>query len=187
LSFFAFSFFEIQKVEGLDADLTLLINRLKSVNPENRPTAIDTRNRIRWIRAKPKRRIKKLAGLAFAILLILGTTLSSIGFYSATEQKQRAELESQRAVENDARATEEAENAKQTAELLEEFLTSVDPEEKGKDLTVRALLAAFRPGLDELGEEPLIQARLIPTHRPTKARVCTRNPLHAPAKPTHYE
>jgi len=41
---------------GVDADLARLIQRLKSLAPAVRPTAVDTLERLRWIAAKPKRR-----------------------------------------------------------------------------------------------------------------------------------
>jgi tetratricopeptide (TPR) repeat protein len=46
---------------GLGADLTALIRRLKSPAPSQRPTAVDTLERLRWIREKPARRLRQLA------------------------------------------------------------------------------------------------------------------------------
>jgi eukaryotic-like serine/threonine-protein kinase len=49
---------------GLSADLTALIRRLKSPAPSQRPTAVDTLERLRWIREKPARRLRRLLAAA---------------------------------------------------------------------------------------------------------------------------
>ena len=54
---------------GLSADLTLLIERLKALAPTQRPTAVETAERLRWIREQPKRRLR--AAVAAAVLLAL--------------------------------------------------------------------------------------------------------------------
>lgn len=137
---------ETLPLQGIDGDLNRLIKQLKSISPENRPIAQDTRDRLIWIHKKPIRRAKRFAAAAFMAVLILGTTLTSIGFY---------------------RAAGEADNSKQTISLLREFLASVDPSENGKDLMVRDLLEAFKPRLQELDQKPLIQASLYHTYSTT--------------------
>jgi serine/threonine-protein kinase len=57
---------------GLDADLTRLIQRLKAPAPAERPTAIDTLDRLRWIAAKPRRRARRLVVAAAVTLAALG-------------------------------------------------------------------------------------------------------------------
>ncbi len=61
-------------VTGLDADLTSLIQRLKSIPPTQRPTAIEAAERLRWIRDKPRRRLMRLAVAAAVALLVFGAT-----------------------------------------------------------------------------------------------------------------
>jgi serine/threonine protein kinase len=55
-------------VRGLDRDLTDLIERLKSLTPTLRPTAVEAQRRLRWIQQKPQRRLRRavLAGLFVA-------------------------------------------------------------------------------------------------------------------------
>ncbi|MCZ6507705.1 MAG: protein kinase, partial [Acidobacteria bacterium] len=55
---------------GLDRDLTVLIRRLKSPAPASRPTAVETAARLRWIRQKPRRRLRA-AAIAVAVFAIL--------------------------------------------------------------------------------------------------------------------
>lgn len=129
-------------IEGLDSELTALIGRLKSLNPEMRPTALDTADQLRWLLAKPKRRTKRLAMLAFVVVLVLGAAISTIGF---------------------VRASSEATKAKKTISLLQDLLSSVDPAEKGRDVKVLDLLEAFKPQVRELTDHPQIKATLLAT------------------------
>jgi eukaryotic-like serine/threonine-protein kinase len=57
---------------GLDADLTRLIQRLKSLAPTERPTAVDTLERLRWIAAKPARRLRRVLIAAALIAVAAG-------------------------------------------------------------------------------------------------------------------
>ena len=59
-------------VTGLDADLSGLIQRLKSRAPAQRPTAVEVADRLRWIRNKPKRRRLRLAVAAAIVLVVSG-------------------------------------------------------------------------------------------------------------------
>ena len=61
-------------VTGLDADLTALIGRLKSIPPTQRPTAVEAVERLRWIRDTPRRRLLRVAVAAAVALLVFGAT-----------------------------------------------------------------------------------------------------------------
>jgi serine/threonine-protein kinase len=64
---------ETRSVTGLDRHLTDLINRLKSLTPTARPTAMEVSRRLRWIREKPKRRLRVLTiGALVLIALVAG-------------------------------------------------------------------------------------------------------------------
>jgi serine/threonine-protein kinase len=58
-------------VTGLRADLTRLIERLKSKAPSGRPTAVDAAASLRRIREKPRRRLRRVAVAASLLALIL--------------------------------------------------------------------------------------------------------------------
>jgi len=64
--------------DGLSGDLATLIRRLKSFAPSQRPTAIDTLERLRWIREKPARRLRWLAAAALLIVAILSAVKYTI-------------------------------------------------------------------------------------------------------------
>lgn len=53
---------------GLSRDLADLITRLKALAPSQRPTAVETGERLRWIREKPRRRLRY--GIVAALLLL---------------------------------------------------------------------------------------------------------------------
>ena len=64
--------------KGIDPDLARLIQRLKSLAPSDRPAAVDTLERLRWIAAKPARRVRRLAVAAVVGLVLLGATKYSV-------------------------------------------------------------------------------------------------------------
>jgi eukaryotic-like serine/threonine-protein kinase len=57
---------------GLSGDLAALIRRLKAMAPSQRPTALDTLERLRWIRETPARRLRWLAAAALLVAVSLG-------------------------------------------------------------------------------------------------------------------
>ena len=63
---------ETRPPTGIDTDLATLIQRLKAPAPTHRPTAVETAERLRWIREKPKRRLTTLAAVAVVVGLALG-------------------------------------------------------------------------------------------------------------------
>jgi len=138
-------------VVGLDADLTALLGRLKSLAPGARPSARDTLDRIVWIRSKPARRRKKIVAVsAFAALAVLAAGLG---------------VASWRATREAARANREAETARRISEFLTDLFKTSDPSRsRGNVVTARELLDVGARRLDsELSDQPRIQARLLDT------------------------
>ena len=93
---------------GLDADLTRLIQRLKAFAPAERPTAVDTLERLRWIAAKPRRRVRRLFVAAAIAVAALGAA------------KYFVDLRAERTVAVEARR--EAEERRKQAENLIGFM-----------------------------------------------------------------
>ncbi len=118
---------ETVEIKGLDDDLTRLILRQKSESPAQRMTAQECATRLRWIIEKPKRHLRRWAMAAFVLVLVLGTVLSSIGFYRA-RQAVRASQEINR--------------------FLQDMLIEVDPRNAGIDLKVIDLLNDTAPDID---------------------------------------
>jgi tetratricopeptide (TPR) repeat protein len=59
-------------VTGVDPDLRHLIGRLKQPAPAARPTAVETAERLHWIKEKPRRRVRRLIAAAAIIVLSAG-------------------------------------------------------------------------------------------------------------------
>jgi serine/threonine-protein kinase len=93
---------------GLDADLTRLIQRLKSFAPAERPAAVDTLERLRWIAAKPRRRVRRL--LIAAVMTV--AALAGMKYF--------VDLRAERTVAVDARR--DAEGRRKQAEDLIGFM-----------------------------------------------------------------
>jgi eukaryotic-like serine/threonine-protein kinase len=93
---------------GVGADLAGLIERLKSVPPSHRPTALEAEERLRWIRGKPKRRLRILAAIGVLVALVLGGV------------KYTLDLERERTAAVQAR--QEAEGRRKQAEDLIGFM-----------------------------------------------------------------
>jgi tetratricopeptide (TPR) repeat protein/tRNA A-37 threonylcarbamoyl transferase component Bud32 len=63
---------ETQPVKGAPGDVTAFINRLKQVAPADRPTAIETGERLRFLQAKPQRIARRaIVGAAIVIALLV--------------------------------------------------------------------------------------------------------------------
>ncbi len=88
----------------LHRDVCKLIHQMLSANPAQRPSASELVRRFAWIRGAPQRRNKRRLRNGIIASLLLGTLISSAGFYRAS-QAQRS-----------------AENAQQQAESLNTFL-----------------------------------------------------------------
>jgi serine/threonine-protein kinase len=125
---------------GLDADLTALIQRLKSTAPAQRPTAVEAADRLRWIRGKPKRRLVRLAVAASVVLLVLGAT------------KYTVDLARERTVAVAAR--EEADRRREQAEALIGFMLG--------DLRTRLQQAGRLELLDEVGRQATAYFNAVP-------------------------
>lgn len=145
-------------VLNLDPDLTVLINRLKSMVPDVRPTAVDTATQLEWIRAKPKRRLRRSVVAAFGALLLIGTMVSSLAFLRARKAQQAA---------IQARLQAEAVNR-----FIEDMLASADPERKGIDVKVVDILDdAALEAEREFADNPLVRAAITHTLAKTNGAI----------------
>jgi serine/threonine protein kinase/Tfp pilus assembly protein PilF len=138
---------ESRPAEGLDQDLTALILRLKAPEPHLRPTAVEVRNLFLEIKAKPVRRRKRiLVATAFAIL-----TLFSAG----------TAIQAVRISREKARADREAASARKALDFVSAMFGEVDPDRsRGTTLTAKEILDHGKVKLEELKDQPLLQANL---------------------------
>ncbi|MBK9966646.1 MAG: serine/threonine protein kinase [Holophagales bacterium] len=138
-------------ISGLNPELTALLNRMKSAEPGVRPSALDTAERLRWIRELPRRRLTRIAAscaTALVALVAIGTT------YQAHRIRQEAN-----------RANREAVTAQRVSGFLVDLFRISEPgESRGSKVTARELLdKASREIEGGLGEEPALQGTLLHT------------------------
>jgi tetratricopeptide (TPR) repeat protein/tRNA A-37 threonylcarbamoyl transferase component Bud32 len=82
---------ETTPISGVDGDLATLIERMKSISPGSRPSAVDALERLHWIRTKPRRRLNRLiASAAIAALALLAAGMAWQA-YRARQAAERAE------------------------------------------------------------------------------------------------
>ncbi|HSF17876.1 MAG TPA: serine/threonine-protein kinase [Vicinamibacteria bacterium] len=148
---------ETESLKGLDPDLLKLIDRMKSLVPATRPTAVEAVGRLRWIEAKPARRRRRfLIAAAFAVLLAF-----SIG---ASIQAVQIARQRDRANEERRRANEEADNANKTLAFLTGTFEVANPRKgKGASATVKEVLDHATTKIDETRGQPLLQSSLLMT------------------------
>lgn len=82
-------------ISGLDRDLARLIESLEDPSPAARPTAVETRRRLAWIKRKPARRARRWAAVA-AVTLILaagGKYMIDLRHERSIAERHRAEAE----------------------------------------------------------------------------------------------
>jgi non-specific serine/threonine protein kinase/serine/threonine-protein kinase len=134
--------------DGVEDDLRTLIERLKSVEPTGRPTALDTVERLRWIDEAPRRRTKKLAIGAIIGALAIGIVISGFGLFQAKKSERRERI---------ARNRQE-----KMSEFLVDMWISPSPMEQGRDAKVIDVLAYGKEKVEsEFGDDPLIKAELL--------------------------
>jgi serine/threonine-protein kinase len=106
---------ETLPVEGAPGDVTTLINRLKQFAPPDRPTALETVERLRFLEDKSKRLARRGIAASVAFLLLLG-----VWRYTVDLQAERAIAVRERAIAVRERA--EANRGRAQAESLIEFM-----------------------------------------------------------------
>jgi tetratricopeptide (TPR) repeat protein len=149
-------------VTRLEPDLAELIERLLSYVPEARPAAAEALDRLRWIREKPRRRVRQLAAGFLALLLVGAGVLHTLELRRERNAAHQARRESEQ-------AHVEAERARREAEEVSNFLVGLfavsDPTaHRGGDITARELLERGAGSIQsELRDQPLHRARLMDT------------------------
>jgi len=141
---------ETLPVSGLKEDLAALIYRLKSVASGARPSSVDALVELERIIEKPKR----LRRRAMVIAVWLALVLLAVGM---TVQSFRAQREARR-------AEHEAEASQSAAEFLASMFEIMQPNRLGHEtLGMEILDDGARRATEELGDQPLLQARLMDT------------------------
>lgn len=138
---------ETLPIEGVEPDLRLLIERLKSPSPEARPSAKETLDRLAFIRDKPRRRWRR-AGMIAAVLLLLFAGLK----YTRDLHRQTA-----------AARLAQGEAEQVSAFLLDAFAVIRPERSRGREVTAAELLERGAERLAALDGQPRLQAKLMLT------------------------
>jgi serine/threonine protein kinase/Tfp pilus assembly protein PilF len=135
-------------VTGVSADLTTLINRLKSPIPTARPSATEALEKIQRIREKPKRRTRNLIISVVALAFVL------LGFKYMLDLRREREQAFQ--------ARDEATNV---ADFLVDLFAVSDPgEARGNTITAREILDKGAKEIEQsLQGQPLTKASFMDT------------------------
>lgn len=120
-----------------------LLDRMLARQPQQRPSAVEVAERLRWLRAAPQRRRRHLAIAAIIAALSVGLIVASVGYRQATYEAARSE------------------QVKDFVLSLFDRADITDADNAG-ELTAAALL---RSGADqveqELADQPRVQAELL--------------------------
>ena len=155
-------------VTGLDRDLTTLIQGLKSLLPAERPTAKEAVNRLRWIRDKPRRRLRRWVAAVVVLAFFLGGIRYTFDLGVERNRAIAAQLATERARLEAVQAGQEAE---EVVHFLVELFEVTDPygqshgaEVRGETITARELLDRGADRLEtELEDRPEVRAQLLDT------------------------
>jgi serine/threonine protein kinase len=134
--------------DGVEENLRRLIERLKAADPNNRPRALDTVERLKWIQEIPKRRTKKLITGSVISALTLGIIISIFSLLSAKKSERQERI---------ARSRQE-----KMSDFLVDMWVSPSPMERGRDVKVIDVLSYWEEKLEtEFYDDPSIKARLL--------------------------
>lgn len=169
---------ETAPVTGLSRDLAALIERLKSVAPAQRPTAVETLERLRRIQGKPARRARIAMASGLFLVLVAGAAKYTLDL--------RREHDTALQARNEAiQARNEAVEARKESEEVSRFMVNLfrvaDPGEAlGNTVTAREILDRGATTVQfELRDQPLSQARLLSAIGQTYSKLG----LHKEARP----
>ncbi|MCB1043137.1 MAG: tetratricopeptide repeat protein [Acidobacteria bacterium] len=130
---------ETRPVVGLERDLARLVEDMKNPDAVQRPRAREVLDRVLWLIDKPKRRVRRwLWGLAIGSLLV-GTAVSSWGFFVATREKHVAEMA--------------AHESEMTRLFMHDVLTAANPRAKGRDVSIIDALSNAEERLESVQDE----------------------------------
>ncbi|NBB92865.1 MAG: tetratricopeptide repeat protein [Gammaproteobacteria bacterium] len=127
-----------------------LIFELLARDPADRPDAAETVDRISEIKARPVRRMRRLALASVASAMLIGFLVTTIAFFQVRDSQRETEA-----------ALKEAESVNA---LLTDLIAAPRPTEAGQTTTVVEALEQFEPRLaTALIDQPRARARLLRT------------------------
>lgn len=142
-----------------DRDLVALVERLESLDPGARPSAVEALQRLRWIQGKSGRRRRLLIAMAAGILLAGGAIKYTLDLAHERNQALVAQAEAEQARLDAELARTDAEEAMTFMGQL--FLLGDPWHGHGDELTVRELLALGLERVDQrLSDQPRVRTHV---------------------------
>ena len=160
---------ESRPVSGVDRNVRLLISRLKSLAPSDRPTAREAASRLRWIADRPARIVRRAIAAALIVAAALGVWKYTFDLRRESTAALLAEAEARRSradadglisfMLGDLRAKLEPvgklDILDDVASRSLKVLGSIDPAHMNSDELKRTATA-----LDQIGEVRIAQGKL---------------------------
>jgi len=140
---------ETVDITGIDPDLASLVDRMKSLAPASRPTALDAAERLHFIMTKPERRRRKiLQSVAVSILVIMVLVMAGLSFRLDKEVKRVAQA---------------LQETKEVSDYLVEIFKITDPYAvEAKNPSVNDILdLGTREAQTRFQTQPLTRARFL--------------------------
>ncbi len=120
-----------------------------------------------WYRVRTlarRHRVATLAGAGVGCALVLGVLGTGIGLVEARRERASALAAAERATSAERLATARLAESQATVDFLDQMLAAADPGEKGKDVTVRAIMDQSAGQIaTRYADRPLVAARLHTT------------------------
>lgn len=139
---------ETRPLEGVDPDVAELIEQLQSPRPQDRPTAREAIDRLRWIEGRGRRRTRRWMLAGFVLVLLFGVTRYIFDLQREKQIAQAARLEAEEV----------------SAFLVDLFAVSAPNTSLGATVTARELLDVGAQRIThELSDQPVSQSRLMLT------------------------
>lgn len=137
----------VRAMPGLDRDLAGLIQRMNSLDPYLRPTAVEVRYQLGMIEQKPARRRRRLLLVSAVALLGAFSLVTALLALRISRERQRA--------------IEEAEISRKALEFVKAVFQGTDPfQASGMATTAAELLERGRQRIEGLRDQPLLQAEV---------------------------
>ena len=140
---------KVDKIDGLAADRTALIERLEALDPNRRPTASEAAEALRSIREAPaRRRLRRLKLAAVAALIVV----TAIMTFQAIRIRQEAQ-----------EVRRHAQNLERVLDFMVSIFEVSDPSEaRGNTITAREILdRGAKQITGELEDQPQVRARVL--------------------------
>ena len=148
-----------QPVHDVDGNLRALIEDMKAMDPNQRPTAREAVRRFQRIRDRPRRVRQAVVIVALAVVAVISGVKYTVDLQRERNRALAAESE---AVAAEKEAVASAAEAASVADFLTSLFEAADPYRQ-EDLTIRDFLDRGAAEADRLSDRPIVHGRILHT------------------------